>query len=139
MEDKGALQDLEKAASSHKANTGVGTCDVHLKVPQDLSTEMWRKSADPSVIVWEQLDCFFFVGREGRRRARALDRRRQAEARPGRRRQTPSKEETVELISRANEGVLGSGVIEACSWARSGRMRLLGRTNKVLRMEVVPG
>ena len=46
----------------------------------------------------------------GRRRARALNRRRQAGARPERRRETPSKEKTVELLPYANERVGGGGV-----------------------------
>ena len=54
-----------------------------------------EKSADPSVGVWDQLHCFFFArggqGREGGRRARALDRRRQARARLKRRQDPQAK------------------------------------------------
>ena len=44
------------------------------------------------------------------KRARGLNRRRQAGARPERRRETPSKEETAGLFSRANREEGGSGV-----------------------------
>merc|ERR1719383_175198 len=59
-----------------------------------------QKTAYPSVGGWEQLHCFFF----------ARGRRRQAGARPERRRETPSMDETVELLPHASGGVDGSGV-----------------------------
>ena len=112
--------------------------DTHDQAPgnrRDNPKTQKHKSTDPSV-VWEHLHCYFFA-RSGwwRRRARALNRRRQcARPEPGRSNDgQPRAEETVELLSHAIGGLGGSGVSQeklkttnkqretACETSRSGK------------------